>query len=145
MTLGMAYVEFDVPGGTAGGIAGFYRDVFATGARVEGTAAHVSVGIGQELIFRDSDAAAEAYDGHHIQVYVANFSGPYRQLVERGLLTEETQPSTEYPLPAHRRPGHGQGAVRNRARGPQPAPSDACAAPGQSQPTPDQPQLRSRP
>jgi len=90
MTLGMAYVEFDVPRGTAGGIAGFYREVFATGARVEGTAAHVSVGIGQELIFRESDAAAEAYDGHHIQVYVANFSGPYRGLVERGLLTEES-------------------------------------------------------
>ncbi len=90
MGLGMAYVEFDVPRGAAGGIAGFYRDVFATGARVEGSAAHVSVGIGQELIFRESDAAPEAYDGHHIQVYVANFSGPYRALVERGLVTEES-------------------------------------------------------
>jgi hypothetical protein len=90
MALGMAYVEFDVPRGTAGGIADFYRSVFATGARVEGAAAHVSVGIGQELIFRESDAVAEAYDGHHIQVYVANFSGPYRGLVERGLLTEES-------------------------------------------------------
>lgn len=89
MTLGMAYVEFDVPHGTAGGIAGFYRDVFATGARVEGTAAHVSVGMGQELVFRES-AATEAYDGHHIQVYVANFSGPHGRLVERGLLTEES-------------------------------------------------------
>ncbi len=90
MGLGMAYVEFDVPRGAAGGIAGFYRDVFATGARVEGSAAHISVGIGQELIFRESDAATEAYDGHHIQVYVANFSGPYRALVERGLVTEES-------------------------------------------------------
>ena len=25
-----------------------------------------------------------AYDGHHIQVYVANFSGPHRALLERG-------------------------------------------------------------
>ncbi|MGQ3299730.1 hypothetical protein [Reyranella sp.] len=94
MALGMAYVEFDVPHGAAEGIARFYRDVFSTGARVEkagGTsAAHVSAGIGQELIFRESDAAPEAYDGHHIQVYVANFSGPYRGLVERGLLTEES-------------------------------------------------------
>jgi hypothetical protein len=94
MALGMAYVEFDVPHGAAEGIGGFYREVFSTGARVEkahGTsAAHVSVGIGQELIFRESDAAPEAYDGHHIQVYVANFSGPYRGLVERGLLTEES-------------------------------------------------------
>lgn len=90
MTLGMAYVEFDVPHGAAGGIAGFYRDVFATGVRVEGTAAHVSVGIGQELVFRERDAAVEAYDGHHIQVYVANFSGPHGRLSERGLLTEES-------------------------------------------------------
>ncbi|MFN4016893.1 MAG: hypothetical protein ACK4JB_16250 [Reyranella sp.] len=90
MALGMAYVEFDVPRGAAGGIADFYRSVFATDARVEGTAAHVSVGIGQELVFRESDDAPEAYDGHHIQVYVANFSRPYRGLVERGLLTEES-------------------------------------------------------
>lgn len=94
MGLGMAYVEFDVPHSTAEGIVGFYRDVFSTGARVEraggASAAHVSVGIGQELIFRESDVAPEAYDGHHIQVYVANFSGPYRALVERGLLTEES-------------------------------------------------------
>jgi catechol-2,3-dioxygenase len=94
MALGMAYVEFDVPHGSAEGIASFYRDVFSTGARVEraggASAAHVSVGIGQELIFRESDAAPEAYDGHHIQVYVVNFSGPYRGLLERGLLTEES-------------------------------------------------------
>jgi len=94
MALGIAYVEFDVPRDAAAGIAGFYRDVFATGARVEKTngasAAHVSVGIGQELLFRESDTEAEAYDGHHIQVYVANFSGPHRRLIERGLLTEES-------------------------------------------------------
>jgi hypothetical protein len=90
MELGMAYVEFDVPRGAASGIADFYRDVFGTCARVEGAAAHVSVGICQELIFRENDAAAEAYDGHHIQVYVANFSGPHGRLVERGLLTEES-------------------------------------------------------
>ena len=94
MALGMAYVEFDVPQGSAEGIAGFYRDVFSTGTRVQreggASAAHVSVGIGQELMFRESDAVPEGYDGHHIQVYVANFSGPYRGLVERGLLTEES-------------------------------------------------------
>ena len=94
MALGLAYVEFDVPRGAAEGIASFYREVFSTGARVEkaggATATHVSVGIGQELIFRETDSAVEAYDGHHIQVYVANFSGPYRGLVERGLLTEES-------------------------------------------------------
>lgn len=88
--LGMAYVEFDVPAGAAKGIAKFYRDVFDTTARVEGAAAHVSVGMGQELVFRETDAKLPDYDGHHIQVYVANFSSPHRKLVERGLLTEES-------------------------------------------------------
>lgn len=94
MELGMAYVEFDVPAGAAEGIAGFYRRVFGTMAQVDGSdaapAAHVSVGMGQELVFRETDAELEPYDGHHIQVYVANFSGPHRQLLERELVTEES-------------------------------------------------------
>ncbi len=91
MSLGMAYVAFDVPVGAARGIAEFYRRTFGTSARVDnGGAARVSVGQGQELIFRETDAPLPAYDGHHIQVYVANFSNPHRQLVERGLLTEES-------------------------------------------------------
>jgi hypothetical protein len=94
MELGMPYVEFDVPAGTAKGIAKFYRRVFGTMARVEASgalpAAHISVGMGQELVFRESDLPLAPYDGHHIQVYVANFSGPHRQLAERGLVTEES-------------------------------------------------------
>ena len=92
--LGMAYVEFDVPTGAAKGIAEFYRRVFNTMARTDtsGTApaAHVSVGLGQELIFRETAAELAPYDGHHIQVYVANFSGPHRQLLDRDLVTEES-------------------------------------------------------
>jgi hypothetical protein len=53
-------------------------------------AARVSVGMGQELVFRETDAELEPYDGHHIQVYVANFSGPHHQLLERDLVTEES-------------------------------------------------------
>ena len=92
--LGMAYVEFDVPVGAAKGIAEFYHRVFNTMAHVDtsGTApaAHVSVGLGQELIFRETAAELAPYDGHHIQVYVANFSGPHRQLLDRDLVTEES-------------------------------------------------------
>jgi hypothetical protein len=90
MVLGMAYVEFDVPVGAAKGIAEFYRRVFGTMARVDGQAAHVSVGMGQELIFRETKAKLAPYDGHHIQVYVANFSGPHAALLERDLITEES-------------------------------------------------------
>jgi hypothetical protein len=48
------------------------------------------VGAGQHLVFRETDAPAPAFDGHHIAVYLADFSGPYRRLVERGLITEES-------------------------------------------------------
>lgn len=93
-TLGMAYVEFDVAVGAAGPVAGFYRRIFGTMAEVGDVrgapAAIVSVGVGQALVFRETDAAVPAYDGHHIQVYVANFSGPHRALLERGLITEES-------------------------------------------------------
>jgi hypothetical protein len=93
-TLSMPYVAFDVPMGAAKGIATFYRDVMGTAARVEGKkgakAAHVSVGRGQELVFRETDAEPKAYDNHHIQVYVASFSGPHKALSKLALVTEES-------------------------------------------------------
>ena len=30
------------------------------------------------------------YDGHHIQIALADFSGPHRRLLARGLITEES-------------------------------------------------------
>src|SRR3989442_8515090 len=32
------------------------------------------------------------YDGHHIAIYIADFSGPHRKLNERGLISEESDP-----------------------------------------------------
>ena len=61
MALGMGYVEFDVPVGAAKGIADFYHRVFETMAtvdRTEGVAARVSVGAGQELVFRETEGEA---------------------------------------------------------------------------------------
>lgn len=90
MVLGMAYIEFDVPTGAAAGIASFYRDVFGSKARVDGAAAHVPAGHGQELVFRETDRTLAPYDGHHIQIYVADFSGPHKHLLARKLVTEES-------------------------------------------------------
>ena len=90
MKLGMPYVEFDVPAGAAKGIADFYKKVLGTMDSVKDVAAHVSVGYGQELVFRETDKEQADYDGHHIQVYVANFSKPHKALVERKILTEES-------------------------------------------------------
>jgi hypothetical protein len=95
MVLGLAYVEFDVPGGTAAGIARFYERVMRAPVRIttDGPtpAARVRVGRGQELVFRETDQCGE-YDGHHIAIYVADFSGPHRFLAERDLVTEESDP-----------------------------------------------------
>jgi hypothetical protein len=88
--LGMAFVEFDVPPGAARGIADFYARVFDTMTHVEKGAAHISVGQHQELIFREKKGKLAPYDGHHIQVYVANFGTPHRRLAEHGLVSEES-------------------------------------------------------
>lgn len=92
ISLGIPYIEFTAPRGSAEGIALFYDRVFRAPARLEedssGRAAVVSIGQYQSLIFRETDNIP-AYDGHHIAVYVAGFSEPYNWLAQRGLITEE--------------------------------------------------------
>ena len=94
VSLGMPYVEFEVPPGTLAGIAGFYREILDAASEVAedelGQHARVSVGANQDLVFRETDAPPSPYDGHHIQIYIADFSGPHRRLLERGLVTEES-------------------------------------------------------
>ncbi|MCY4608126.1 MAG: hypothetical protein OXD40_05970 [bacterium] len=90
-TLAMAYVAFDVPEGTAQAVAAFYREVWKTDAWVDRNGvAHAPVGHGQELRFVESVGPLPDYDGHHIAIYVADFSGPHRWLEERGLISEES-------------------------------------------------------
>ncbi|MEK9725748.1 MAG: hypothetical protein VW405_20010 [Rhodospirillaceae bacterium] len=92
--LGIVYVEFPVPKGNAAGIARFYEEIVGAPAKVKtaggAKAAHVTVGYSQELIYRETTAKIAPFDGHHIQIYVADFSGPYDKLRERGLITEES-------------------------------------------------------
>jgi hypothetical protein len=94
INLGMPYVQFDVSPGTLDGIVKFYRRILEVPARVamddEGLHAVVGVGDRQDLIFRESDAKPAPYDGHHIAIYVADFSGPHRRLLEKGLISEES-------------------------------------------------------
>lgn len=91
--LGMPYVELACPPGTAAGIARFYREILATPALLEGNIARVPVGLAEELRYVETDAEQIAYDGNHIQVTLADFSGPYRRLLERGLIAEESDDS----------------------------------------------------
>jgi hypothetical protein len=55
-----------------------------------GRRARVMVGAMQYFIFRETDAPGSAFDGHHVQIDVADFSGPHRRLKELGLVTEES-------------------------------------------------------
>jgi hypothetical protein len=89
--LAIPYVELDVPAGSAEGIARFYAEIMeATTAiltREGARTASVSAGRDQHLFFRETDQPLPTYDGHHVQIYIADFSGPYRRLLERNLIT----------------------------------------------------------
>ena len=95
--LGMPYVEIDVPMGTAAGIGRFYRDIMGSAAVLDeaanGDALRVPAGFAEALVFRETDQILPDYDGHHIQISVADFSGVHRRLLERGLITEESSQS----------------------------------------------------
>jgi hypothetical protein len=94
VVLGVPYVEFDVPAGTADGIARFYGDVFGGLTTVEksggGRAARISVGPQQSLVFRETKKKIADYDGHHLQLYIADFSGPYKKLLKRKMISQES-------------------------------------------------------
>ncbi len=94
ITLGMPYVELDAPQGSAEAIARFYRETLhglaATGEDARGRFARVIAGPAGAIVFRETDRAAVEYDGNHIQIALADFSGPHRRLLARGLVTEES-------------------------------------------------------
>jgi hypothetical protein len=92
ITLGIPYVEFDVPAGTVKGICDFYPKVMGMTAELsngDGSLARVKMGKDQYLQFRETDRPQPDYDGHHVQMYITNFSGPYRELSARGLIYSE--------------------------------------------------------
>ena len=90
--VGIPYLEIPVAKGAAAGIARFYRAVMGAPATVEDSRACVNVGPGQSIVFREGEGPDGEYDGHHLAIYVADFSGPYRALAERGLVTREDNP-----------------------------------------------------
>lgn len=94
VSLAMGYIAYDVRPGTSDGIARFYREMIGAAADViadqDGRRARVAVGAGQEFLFVETDAPEQLFDGHHIQVYVADFFGPYSRLRDRGLIFQES-------------------------------------------------------
>lgn len=90
ITLGIPYVELDAPPGTATRIARFYREVMRSPASVAGEAATVRIGTGFTLVLQETDRTQPDYDGNHLQVSLADFSGPHSWLAARGLVSEES-------------------------------------------------------
>ena len=92
ITLGIPYVEFEVPKGTAKGFCAFYPEIMGIKAELKNgddAVARVKVGKDQYLQFRETDQLQPNYDGHHVQIYITDFSGPHRRLSERGLISQE--------------------------------------------------------
>ena len=92
INLGIPHVEFEVPVGTAKGICAFYPQIMGIPASLQngdGAVARVKVGKDQHLQFRETDREQPDFDGHHVQIYITDFSGPYRRLLERGLISRE--------------------------------------------------------
>ena len=91
--LGVPYVEFNVPAGAAKGIAAFYDQVMGAKSELRPggrPAAVVRAGYDQSMVFVEDPAEGRPYDGHHVAVYVTDFSGAHEQLERSGLVTEES-------------------------------------------------------
>jgi hypothetical protein len=91
--LGLVYVDFEVPPGTAEGIARFYNEVMKAPAAASKGKTIVSVGRNQKLMFTETQKPLPEYDGHHVQIYIADFSRPYAWLKKRELINMETDES----------------------------------------------------
>lgn len=95
MRVGMPYVEFDVPAASSlEAMARFYREILGGIAGVakdeRGEYAWASCSGDCKVVYRPTSKKLPKYDGHHIQITLADFSGPHKKLVERGLISEES-------------------------------------------------------
>ncbi len=90
MPLGMPEVTVAVAPGTSEGICRFYQQVFRCPTELDGSSARVKVGYNQTLVFAESSDPLPDYDGHHIAIYLADFSGPHSWLQARNLISEES-------------------------------------------------------
>jgi hypothetical protein len=121
MTVGLPYVELLVKPGAAAGIAQFYQEVMKASATVsrskKGAVARVCVGRNQALLFQETSEEIAPYDGHHIAVYIANFSGPHAFLQSHNLITQESD-AHQYRFQdiVHPETGERLGAIEHEVR-----------------------------
>jgi hypothetical protein len=92
-TLGLAYVEFDVPVGSLSGIGRFYREVIGAAVgdsycqSASGSCARILCGAHQALIFRESSSPLPEYDGYHIMLTLSDFPCVFSRLCVLRLIT----------------------------------------------------------
>ena len=95
MALGLPYVEFFVPSGAVDGILRFYQTIFGAPTMrdedPQGPLGRVKIGRNQELLFRETERQTRPYDGHHVAIYVTNFSTPYSFINGRNLISEDVR------------------------------------------------------
>jgi len=96
-TIGITYLDLDVPPGAARAIANFYLAILDAPVDLEDTRdglhkASVRIGADQCLHFIETRNPIPAYDGHHIAVYLADFSGPHWRMSELGTVSRDTDP-----------------------------------------------------
>ena len=87
-------MELNAPVGSAEAIARFYREIMGANATVAtrngAPCASVVTGKAQFLHFIETEDEQPDYDGHHVAIYIADFAGPYDKLMQRGLITMES-------------------------------------------------------
>eukprot|EP01135_Chromosphaera_perkinsii_P009644 Nk52_evm94s1810 gene=Nk52_evmTU94s1810 len=88
--LGLAYIEHQVPFGCAVKIGVVYETYFDAPVRYCRNGAlvtcRVAVGPWQEFVFSESREDKVEYQGHHVCIYVTNFSSSYRKMSKKGLI-----------------------------------------------------------
>ncbi|HZR02130.1 MAG TPA: hypothetical protein VFA81_03025 [Burkholderiales bacterium] len=96
ITLDMPYLEFEAgPHARLAAIRDFYVEILGAVGGMDqdarGDFAWVAAGPGRRLIFRGS-GQQRPFDGHHLQITLADFSHPYRKLAALGLVTRDADP-----------------------------------------------------
>ena len=93
ITLGIPYVEFEVPAGTAKGICAFYPQIMGISGRTQERRRYRGARQGRKgpvsAIPRDRSRRSRITTATMCRFYITNFSGPYRRLSERGLISQE--------------------------------------------------------
>lgn len=97
LRVGMPWLELHAPAGTAAGIVRFYAQLLGARAGLEedaqGVMARITAGPRHQLVYRETPQPLPAYDGHHVQITVADFSGVHQRLRDWGLVSEESNAS----------------------------------------------------